>query len=489
MLIGPLSSSRPLYVARPAPAASPEATDVVELTRMVLNGADLKVKPVWSHRLGGSISNGDFGPGMSLDGQHLYAGSFERFQQMRQSDGQVQWGYELPNREKFQASPTVQAGAQGELICLGFYQQRDREVAVQGGVVALEASTGKLRFKTSGAIPVELQADAAGNLIYSTQKGDLVRVDPAGNSQVLLHSGEFRLPFLVEPDGAVLAADGATVHRRDGLLESTENLPGPVMDIRPGGLCETFQPDRSRKLCKLNAEGRLQWTADMPDRSRWQPCPDGGAVIAEPGVLRRVGPDGSPGWSLPLEATHWQSAVLQVLPNGDTLLYSVDRQGALCLDPEGRERWSRPGAPAPSMLSFFDHDRLSLTPDNRLLILGRAGLERVDLATGRPDWHYDPERGSLKRWDPEGNLVIDRAIARHGPRPRCLALQGNPDRIYAYDSNNFGLMALAPPEEGEQAADVVRQAGARQVGGQVQERQSYVNVGGVMVPRRRAHTR
>lgn len=487
MRIGPVGFSLPVYSARPASAASPEAPDVAELTRTVLSGADLKVKPVWSQKLGGCISNGDFGPGMSLDGENLYAGSFTRFQQMRQSDGQVSWSYDLPGREKFQASPTVQAGAGGELICLGFYQERDREVAVQGGVVALEAATGKVRFKTAGAIPVAMQADAAGNLIYSTQKGDLVRVDPSGNSTTLLHTAEFRLPFMVEPDGTVLAADGATVHRRDGLLESTETLPGPVTEMQPGRLCATFQPDRSRKLCKLDAEGRLQWTAAMPDGSRWQSCPDGGAVIAEPDRLRRVGPDGSPGWSLPLEARHWQSAVLQVLPNGDTLLYSVDRQGALCLDPEGRQRWSREGAHAPSNLSFFDHDRLSLTPDDRLLILGRRGLERVDLATGRPDWHYDPKGGTLKRWDAEGNPLVDRAIAPHGPRPDCLALQGNADRIYTYDANGFGLMALAPPEAGEQAADVMRQAGPRQFGGQVQERHSYVNVGGVMVPRRRAH--
>ncbi len=440
------------------------------------------------------------GPAPILQEGRIYVGDTRSYRQLSTADGSQGWKIELDPQESFKAGDPIIAGRQGELICLKYNFELSSATS-RDGYIGIDARSGQVRFKTRTHHPhTPPQTDARGNLYYGTFSGRIVKIDPVTGDETVLNRTsptDNILQHSVRPDGVIWYSGTVAreVRRLDGAEEKVIPLRGIMAaygsaQMTPDGgllcLSRSFD-DKEQYLTSISPEGEFRWCEKVGEgECRYTVSADGGAVVLQvgsqerPAELRRFGPDGQPGWTFKLEdpelhsGWYWGNAWMQGRPNGDTLVIEKDAAKIVCLGPDGREKWRRQPEAFPHSAYW---PQFSFTPQEKLHIVNRGGLERLDLLTGRRELQYCNQRGFLRRWNESGEVTVDRPLLPEKLHLSGLAIQGEGDRIYSFD-RQAAFLAVDLCERGPAVPEVAP-------AGQIGELKGYLNVGGVLVPRRR----
>lgn len=201
----------------------------------------------------------------------------------------------------------------------------------------------------------------------------------ASSTPTVLKDGSLLAPGSYEEPGLVkVGSDGTTAWKRD--LPNAQEEPAVI----PGG--GLYYADYGGKLHRLGDDGQTTWEWKAPD-GEYGPThlnggpavlPDGSAVvIADPGALHAVNPDGTPKWTRFGESAGDRASTVRqplVTADGDLLVTGASND-LFCLDPAtGETRWQFLGSEGRRMDQLTEAERKDYSGWGNTLLSGSPQL-------------------------------------------------------------------------------------------------------------------
>ena len=238
------------------------------------------------------------------------------------------------------------------------------------------------------------------------QVAELVRSDmgPLETWVAQVPAGTHTAPAL-GPDGTVYVPtkSGISALRSDGspkwTWEGSAETGAPPAVLADGSVLASGGPE-GPGLVKIAADGTTLWKRDLPAAEEPPaPLPGGGAYYADyAGTLHRLEEDGTSAWAWKAPDGEYGGTHLNggpaVLADGSAVV--IADPGALhAVNPDGSPKWTRFAGGEEGQVATVRQPRV--TPDGALLVTGQDELYCLDPATGQTRWQYLAGEG--KRFD------------------------------------------------------------------------------------------